>query len=244
MASSAARRLGYEAGGTIDMDVRVTVGDRTLQIVDTYVAVPPVSVSTFVARDISSTLALIERNDIDRPEIKSVETKLKVSGKVEMSTLESVVPSQTTVRPGDSLKLRVRLRAYRNRRATSVPMTVKIPEGASGTIKVIVAGGIEMDRRDADVRGALFPRNMDDLLGLLAERRPAKALFARVQYNAPGLKSHSEVMEALPPSARAVLGAGRNRTHGSLSKAVGQASTVPFQDVVVGSLETSITVVR
>ncbi len=101
-----------------------------------------------------------------------------------------------------------------------------------------------MDQREGDVYGTRHPTNLDDLLGILAERRPARALFAKLFAPGKGLREDAEIMTALPPSARAYLGAQSERTLKKLDEKMGPDVKVPFSDVVVGGMSVPITVVR
>ena len=163
--------------------------------------------------------------------------------KPQMALIEEVVPKKSNVRAGERLQLSVRMRRPRGDEVV-VPITVQVPRDAVGSASVFVGGGVEMDRRDADVTGVRYPATLDALLGLLGERRPARALFARVYFPSPGLRSDAELMDALPPSARATLGQGPERTLAAVDETMGPDVKVPFAQVVVGGMTVPINVVR
>lgn len=243
VANAAAGRLGYEAGGTIDMDVRIHVGDRTLRVIDTYSAESPVRVSAYVARDVANTLATIERNDVARPEVTGVEATLKVRSDVAISQLQEIIPAKTVVEPGETLRVTARLRRHRGD-IVAVPLDIPIPKDASGDLQIYVAGGIDMDRRIARIYGTRRPTNLDALLGILAERRPARALFGAAISGRKGVASDAELFESLPPSVQAYMTSGRDRTIHTIAETVGEQRQVPFSDVVVGGMAVSVSVVR
>ena len=85
---------------------------------------------------------------------------------------------------------------------------------------------------------------MDDVLGIVAERRQARALFARVYLQRAGLRVRSEVMTSLPPSQRALLLASGGRGTKSLTEALGPTAELPMTDVVVGGVAVPVRVVR
>jgi hypothetical protein len=244
ISSAAARRMGYEAGGTIDMDVRIHVKDRTLRVVDSYSAQSPLRVSSFVASDIASLIGTIERNDVEVPEVRGIEASLKISKDVSLASLVEVVADRTNVRPGETVRVTARLRRLRGD-IVEVPLDVEVPRDFSGTAELYVGGGVEMDQREGDVYGTRYPTSLDELLGILAERRPARSLFAKLFTKSTGLRENAEVMTALPPSARAVLGAGQAvRTAKKIEERMGPDVRVPFSDVVVGGMSVPIVVVR
>ncbi|MCK6551085.1 hypothetical protein L6R52_34940, partial [Myxococcota bacterium] len=243
VASSAAGRLGYEAGGTVDLVATIQVGDRTLRFEDTYSDEAPSRVSSFASRDVATTLAILARNDLERPKLRAVDVSLRVRSDVELARIERVVPDRRTVRPGDTLGLTVTLRPYMKNPVTA-RIAVKIPEDASGELEVYVGGGIELDRRDGDVWGDRIPQDLDQLLGILADRRPARALFARTYQARPGLRTNAELLSSLPPSQRAALGADTGRLTKPVAEVMGPAASVPFDGVVAGGHAVAVTVVR
>jgi hypothetical protein len=244
IASAAARRMGYEAGGTIDMDVLIHVGDRTVRVTDSYSAQSPARVSSFVAGDIAALLNTIERNDVEVPEIRGVEARLSISREVSLANLREVTADRTSVAPGDEILVTARLERLRGR-TIDVPLVVKIPSDFEGNAELYVGGGVEMDQREGDVWGARHPASLDDLLGIISERRPARSLFAKLFAPSKGLRQDAEVMTALPPSQRAILSGGQvGRTSKKIEERMGPDVEVPFSDVVVGGMSIPIVVVR
>ena len=243
IATASARRMGYEAGGTVDLQAFIHVGDRTVEINDTYSAPAPMRVSAFAARDIANSVSVIARNEIADVDLRGVDIRLRINSELALSQVEEVVPDRSVVRPGEQLGLTVKLRPYQKPLET-VRLSVPIPADATGDLEVYVGGGVELDRRDGDVYGERIPSTVDDVLGIVAERRQARALFARVYLQRAGLRVRSEVMTSLPPSQRALLLASGGRGTKSLTEALGPTAELPMTDVVVGGVAVPVRVVR
>jgi hypothetical protein len=236
--------MGNEAGGTIDKDVLIHVADRTVRIKDSYSAQSPLRVASFVANDVASVLATIERNDIQVPEVRGVEASLRISREVALASLEEVVVDRTSARPGEKVVVSAVMKRLRGK-TIEVPLTVEIPRDFEGNAEIYVGGGVEMDQREGDVYGARHPRTLDDLLGLIGERRSARSIFAKLFTQSKGLREDAEVMTALPPSQRAILGSGQAaRTAKKIEERMGPDVEVPFSDVGVGGMSIPISVVR
>lgn len=243
IASSAQAQLSYEAGGTVDMDVRIDVGDRSLRLVDTYSADAPLQVSAFVARDVSAIVGLITRTSLVKADVRAVEATLKVKPVVALATIEKVIPDRSVVHPGDKVGLTVELRPFR-RPLTTVHLVAEIPSDARGEVELYVGGGIEMDRREGELYGERIPIDLDQLLGILAERRPARGIYAAAFMQRPGLRSGAELLSSLPPSERALLAIAPGRTVHAVTEALGPVTGLPYPDVVVGGHGVQVSVVR
>lgn len=243
MASAASGRLNFEAGGTVDFTATIEVGDRAITFSDTYSAPPPMPVAFFAARDVANTVAMISMNNLTRAEIKNIDVKMSVTGEVSMATIEQVVPDRTLVAPGEKIGLTARVRPYLKEPIT-VRLSVEVPKDVRGDVEIFVGGGIEMDRREGDIFGERYPENLDDLLGILVERRPARAMYAAVFAPRTGLRASAEVLTSLPASMRATLSGEPGRMYKSMTETLGKVTELPYSDVVYGSVSVPITVVR
>jgi hypothetical protein len=243
IASVGARRLGYEPGGTVDLVARIKVGDRTLEIKDSYASPPPMRVSAFAARDVANLAAIITGNEIVAAHIDAIDVELTTTAEVDVATVLEVVPDSTRVKAGEKLGLTARLRSYRGGDRT-VRLELPIPRDVEGVLSIEVGGGIELDRRDAIVFGERFPRDLDALLGILAERRPAKALYARSYPLRSGVVLDAELYPSLPASAKAALESRESHTQKGLSEAFGPIAGLPLDEVVFGGVSLTIDVVR
>ena len=204
ISSAINRRLGFEAGGTLRFRAKVSLGDRELTLVDTFSAPPPTRLGNFAAGEISGVVGLLLQNEFARALVRGIDVEATVDPDVALVQVRQVTPDRTWVRPGDKLGLSIELKPFRQP-VQRVSLSVPIPRDATGEIKVMVGGGIELDRRDNAARGGRVPTDLDELIELLMARRSAKTLAARVYVPAAGLRSKSTVLFGLPPTAQATF---------------------------------------
>lgn len=241
--SAASGRLADEAGGTMDLRARFKVGDRTLELIDTYSTTAPLKPSLIAAQDVATIAAIISRNALTDAPLESVEVEMKTRTAVELAWLEDVAPDRVEVRPGERVRLDVRVRPYREE-PRRVPLTIDIPRDAEGELDIVVGGAVELDQRDSEVWGSLVPDDLDDLLGILAERRPSRGIYARVYSKRPGLRLATERYPSLPPSQRMAMGepvAPRGR---AVTESPGPEAKADFPGVVVGSTTIKLRVIE
>lgn len=241
IASAASRRLGYEAGGTLDLDVRIHVEDRVLAYEDRLSAPPPLRLPAFASRDVASSAAMLLRNELKRAPIHGVEVRLRVSAEVHLTELLRV-DAPARARPGETIAAAAVVRPYRGA-PRRVPFELRVPDDAVGEVELYVGGGLELDRKDGDARGRRTPKDLDDLMALLAARRPAQALYARLYLPQPGLTHDMAVMTALPPSARATLTAQPRDGLEASEARPGPEARIPLERVLSGAQSVTIEVV-
>lgn len=241
--SVAARRLGYEPGGTVELTARIEVEGRTLEIRDTYAAPPPLRISAFAARDVANLAAMIADNELVPAKIRRITVDLTTTAEVQLATLIAARPARTRVKAGATLPIYATLRPFRGP-DRSVTLSLPIPRDVEGPLTVEVGGGVELDRRDAQVWGERFPADLDELLGILSERRQGRALHARSYPARLGARSGAELYPSLPPSQRAALLSQEGPTQKPLTEALGEAATLPLDLVVFGSVPFEVLVER
>jgi len=241
--SAVTNRLGHEPGGTIDMSVKIQTRDRTLLVEDTYAAEAPDQLGDFVSMDVGTLVRLIVTNDFDPADIDSIEIEARVRPEVEVSYIESVTPEKTWARPGEKISVVVYLRDYLGEIRTE-NIQVMIPKAAEKSVTVFVGGSVELDRRDANAVGGFQPRTHDELLGVLADRRPGRGLYARAYLKKPGFRNRVEVYSDLPLSQRTLLQSRKTATTAKVSEVLGNASRKTFDNVVVGSFSVNLRIAQ
>jgi hypothetical protein len=241
--SVAARRLGYEPGGTVELLARIEVDGRTLEIRDTYAAPPPLRISAFAARDVANLVAMIADNELVPTKVSRITVDLTTTAEVQLATLIAARPARTRVKAGTTLPIYATLRPFRGP-DRNVVLSLPIPKDVEGPLSIEVGGGVEIDRRDAQVWGERFPANLDELLGILSERRQGRALHARSYPARLGARAGAELYLSLPPSQRATLLSQEGPTQKPLTESLGEAATLPLDLVVFGNVPFEVIVER
>jgi hypothetical protein len=235
VSSAVLKRIGAEAGGTVEMKAGIEVNDLYLEVEDAYAAPSPVKVAAYASRDVAQILAVVSRNGLEPAEIDAVRVTLRVRPEVALFELESarVVPERA--RPGDTVAVEARVRPYRGV-PKALRLALRVPDDAPpGEAQLFVGGGAALDRRDAEARGALEPDSLTALLGILADRRPGQVLYARLYLPRPGLRLGSKVYADLPPSLRATLGSHPALEAHPIDEAPGPEAQRPMAGVVRGA---------
>ncbi|MCB9646168.1 MAG: hypothetical protein H6730_06170 [Deltaproteobacteria bacterium] len=243
VAAAGSRRMGYDAGGTIDLWARIYVGDRVLEYRDSLSAPSPLRLPAFVSRDVATNAAILLRHEVGEARITGVDVRLRVSNEVALAQVEAVTPSAPRARPGEVVRLSVRLRPYRGE-AFEVPLELKVPEDAEGEVEVYVGGGLELDHKDGMALGPRTPRSVEDLMAILAARRPANALYARVYEAQPGLTADMAYMPGLPPSQQAALSLAVTPGLEHAEARPGPEVKVPTAQVVNGAVSVRVQVIQ
>ena len=241
ISSALNRRLGFEEGGTLELRAKVTVGRETLDLVDTFSAPPPARLGMLAARDVSTAAGILASNEWTKAVIRGIEVEAIVDPNVAVAQIRRVTPDRRWVRPGDRLGLTVELKPYRAPQRL-VRMTVPIPKTAQKSVTVIVGGGLELDRRDSKAQAGTDPANLKDLIELLADRRPARVVFARVYEAGAGFRRNDTPLFDLPPTAQATLQSRASYATAVLKEVPGPEVQVVDPDVIVGSVELTIEV--
>jgi len=234
-------RISAEAGGSAELSVRYQVGDKTLVFKDSYSVLPPFTPGALAAQDVGNVAGFLVCNGISRPQLGPVEVDIQTRPGVELAWLETLSAERTVVHAGEKVKLRARLRPYREQPIT-VPLEIQIPKDARGEVDIFVGGSAEMDQRDDVVWGDRYLEDIDDLLGYVADRRSGRGLYARVYLKRPGLRMAAELMSSLPPSQRLGFDEDAGGRHRPTVEAFGPEATAPVPAVVVGGLTIKILV--
>ncbi|MEQ9498908.1 MAG: hypothetical protein RIT81_18660 [Deltaproteobacteria bacterium] len=243
VASAGGRRLGYEAGGTVDYEAHYQIGEYTLSIEDTISAPSPLRVTSFASRDVATLATIIERNDFEGPKITKIDVRMRTRPEVLLEEIVAVTPSEIDAKPGETVRVVAELRPFR-KKTEKVALEITVPKDASGTIDLYVGGGLELDRRDGNARGPMTPESLEDLLGLLANRRPARALYARIYEPALGYRDGTALYLDLPVSQRAALAAELKSGQGKTEETMGPEVHITRPYVVTGGRSVKVTVRR
>jgi hypothetical protein len=242
LANAVTGRLGDEAGGTLDLVARFQVGDRAVELRDSYAAPPPLKAAVFLARDVGAAAAAIASFPLERADIRSVSISVRAKPEPELAFLESLVPESSVVRAGQAVPVVARIRPYMSEPET-LHFSIPIPVDARGEVELFAGGAVDIDERDGKVFGERVPSDLDDLLAVLAERRPGRGLYARLYLKRKGLRSNVDLLSSLPPSQMMTLSRPADTQQKGVKQALGPSAEAPSPLVVSGGLTVKLHVV-
>ena len=238
------RRVPAELGGTVHMKAGFEVEDLFLEVEDSYAASAPVRVAAYAARDAATILALISRSELAAAQVRRVRIELEVIPEVRTLDLVWAQVEPRRVRRGETAIVKVGLRPFREP-IEERALRIRIPDDAPlGEAELHVGGGLELDRRDADAQGSRDPSTLPELLGILADRRPGAALYARLYHPQDGLRIGARILPALPPSARATLSIRPGPPANPIDERPGVEARVETPGVVAGGRALAIEILE
>jgi hypothetical protein len=230
VASALTGRIDLEAGGTVDLLARIQVSDRTLEVRQRHAAPPPFPVAALAARDVAAVTGIIARNDLEEPRFDEIHVEVRARKDVKLLELMELSIPRRAVQPGEQIAGHAVLQDYRGR-PVRMPFEVRVPAWARGTIRLVAAGGFELDRH---LDRPLRPASLDDILGALADRRSNDRLYVAIVDGRTGVQRRGERYEAAPASLRTVLEATNDGVVQTFGNVLGPVQQVDSDAMIRG----------
>lgn len=176
-----------------------------------------------LARDVNGVLDFVLDNRFVTPMIESLSIEIQSSNERRTAVIEDVWIGSETVKPGDTLEVRVFLRPYRGDRVVK-RLDVTIPKTISnGPVQVLVGSSQAVLRHDLNAVPQRYrPTDGPRLIELLNNRRTGNRVYLKMFQGGAGGMVKGREMPGLPPSVLAVMNS--ERTKGSF---------VPIREKVV-----------
>jgi hypothetical protein len=167
---------------------------------------PITGASAYVAGPITMLLS----NDIEPVNVKSVDLSIQTLEDSRTSSIERVWLDEVRPRAGRTVPLKVLTRSYRGAEKIST-IPIEIPANASGQLTVLVTDGRQLNQiEQREMRRALEPRSVGQIIKALNETRRNNRLYVRLLTGTPGAVVNGEALTSLPPSVLAVLEGDRS----------------------------------
>ena len=193
---------------TISLKSRTRLkGHGDLVVEDVYATENPLlGASTAVAGPLTMMLG----NNISEVSVESLDVTVTATETPKTRTIERVWLDDIRPRAGRTVNLKVLTRGYRGEeQIATVP--VEIPAHAPRELTVLVSDGRQLNAiEQRELRGALQPQTIAQLVKVLNETRRNNRIYVRLLTGRAGAVVNGEAMTALPPSVLAVLEADRN----------------------------------
>jgi hypothetical protein len=97
-------------------------------------------IAAAAARLAAAPMALLATNIFEAPDLERLALSITVNDTLRVAELVEVAPSRTTVRPGETLEVFIRLQPYR-REAEVRTLLLTVPEDAEGELRLLFRGG-------------------------------------------------------------------------------------------------------
>jgi hypothetical protein len=184
----------FERHADLDYD-DIFTGDNPIPGASAYVAGP---------------ITMLLSNDIEPVNLKSVDVSIQTSEDSLTSSIERVWLDEVRPRAGRTVPLKVLTRSYRGAEKIST-IPIEIPANASGQLTVLVTDGRQLNQiEQREMRRALEPRSVGQIIKALNETRRNNRLYVRLLTGTPGAVVNGEALTSLPPSVLAVLEGDRS----------------------------------
>ena len=165
-----------------------------------------------LARDVNGVLDFVLDNRFVTPMIESLSIEIRSSNERRTAVIEDVWFGSETVKPGDTLEVRVFLRPYRGDRVVK-RLDVKIPKTISnGPVQVLVGSSQAVLRHDLNAVPQRYrPTDGPRLIELLNNRRTGNRVYLKMFQGGAGGMVKGREMPGLPPSVLAVMNSERTK---------------------------------
>ena len=169
------RSLAETTGGyaQVGWEIDLAGGDR-LNLVEQ--ADDPNDIAKAAAQLIGSPLQALATNVFRAPGVSAVKVNVRLSSQRSTGEIVDVVAENPTVEPGTSVVLHVRLQPFRQDPVVKT-LSVKLPDGVSGTVTLTVRGGdVTPKEGAAKPQTKNRPRSFPELLDALRQKPQASEL--------------------------------------------------------------------
>ncbi|MBN1961968.1 MAG: hypothetical protein JW841_13565 [Deltaproteobacteria bacterium] len=206
LANCFAGRIEASRRGILKLNANIAIaGHESLAINDIYSSEHDMNLMVYPAIDVAQAFDLIWNSPFNKPPKISLNVQAEfVTDPVEES-VESIHLDRSFIRPGDQLKVIVRL--YKKGSGISQELfEITIPNNwANEEIEIIAAGATEVNRVLTKLAGDAKPENLSDIIKGLSQRRADGNLYLLVTRAGAGLHSRVDMLPFLPPSIVATM---------------------------------------
>ena len=196
--------------------------------------------ATATAAAVTAPIGMAATNEFRKVVPDSLDIKLRVSERQELSTIERVWLDTVKPRLGGTYNLQVLLKDYRGGTQTiSVPVTM--PAQVSGPITLMVSDAATLSGLEQREIKPGKPTSFAALLEQLNSVRRSNRVYVRLLTSSQGTVVGGDALPALPGSVRSVLDTDRSVATSPLARTIVGAWEQRLDRAVKGSRELTIT---
>lgn len=190
--------------------------------------------------------AAVADNDLEDPGVRAVRLRFSSSSDEQRLRLVEAAPVTRKVAPGETLSVAIRLADRRGAESVRI-VRLRIPEGTrEGRATLVVADGSNATALRMQLDPS-EPRTLPQLASFVSRIVPGNRLFAGLLVAARGAATRTETIEALPPTALALLAGAREQGETGIADVEARLvaeEIVPFDRPVSGAVRIDVDVER
>jgi hypothetical protein len=237
----------YGEGTTLQLDGTISLqGHTPVQLDDLFAPADQSTPAAFyVATEVMADFARIYSNPYELPKVERIDLHVRALSERRWATIDNAWVERSSVRPGDSVAVKVLLRPYRG-----VPFIQEIPvtipmQTTRGSLQLVVSGADYLNRNvqslAATSQGQL--PGLEELIQLTNRERHNDRLYATLLQATPTMLVEDKEMPNVPVSAINVLDQRQNPGNARLllQSTAGEWS-VEMHQVIAGQRMLTITV--
>lgn len=204
-------RLQFNNGGNLSVKGTLKANGKEIPINRFYSTTENGDTPSMAAQALAQDLFTLWNNPFQSAEIESLKLNFQFHPQTLVSKLDEVWPAQIEVRPGETVKLNARIKAYRGNSQVEA-LNVKIPDDTPyGPLLMMVSGGPELDALEDSLKPGYH--NYQALLDDLAQSRDNDKIYVKVISDQMGAVVDSQLYPKLPLSVVEHLDLPANYSH-------------------------------
>ncbi len=237
----------YGEGTTLQLDGTISLqGHTPVQLDDLFAPADQSTPAAFyVATEVMADFARIYSNPYELPKVERIDLHVKALSERRWATIDNAWVERSSVRPGDSVAVKVLLRPYRGAPfIQEIPVTIPA-QTTRGSLQLVVSGADYLNRNvqslAATSQGQL--PGLEELIQLTNRERHNDRLYATLLQATPTMLVEDKEMPNVPVSAINVLDQRQNPGNARLllQSTAGEWS-VEMHQVIAGQRMLTITV--
>jgi len=184
------------------------------------------------------------QNQINAPRVRNVAMTVDLLPQRRIAAIENAWVEKNEVSPGETVNVKVFLRPYRGQRiersfALRVP-----PQMPPGEHRLLFSDAETLNRQQSLVRSVNKYLDLDRTVSLMKQERSNDKLYVSLVQSAPSLYAEDKVLPRLPNSVLNVMNPANApaRSTVNLSQTIEEATSIPFDYMIDGSLMLSLKV--
>ena len=190
--------------------------------------------------------AAVADNDLEDPGVRAVRLRFTSSSDEQRLRLVEAAPVAKKVAPGEVLSVAIRLADRRGDESVRI-VRLRIPEGTrEGRATLVVADGSNATALRMQLDPS-EPRTLPQLASFVSRIVPGNRLLAGLLVATRGAATRTETIEALPPTALALLAGAREQGETGIADVEARLvaeEIVPFDRPVSGAVRIDVDVER